>query len=75
MVLLQACILFGIGLIVVVIQLSVQLFCAEIDSLSVNGIPISDVCINMPTSEGIPCQFNSCCMPQWAVDENMSVLF
>lgn len=46
-----ACILFGIGLIVVVIQLSVQLFCAEIDSLSVNGIPISDVCINMPTSE------------------------
>jgi hypothetical protein len=55
MVLLQACILFGIGLIVVMIQLAVQLFCSEVDSLAVNDIPIRDVCINMPTTSGQPC--------------------
>ena len=47
-----ACILFGLGLVLVVFQLAVQLACAAVDSVAINGNPISEVCINLPYNDG-----------------------
>jgi hypothetical protein len=52
----QACILFGLGLVIVLLQLIAQLLCAEVDKISINGTPVADLCITLPTSDGAEAQ-------------------
>lgn len=47
-----ACLLFGLGMIVVVIQLAVRLACNQLDDINIAGYDISDVCISIPASTG-----------------------
>jgi hypothetical protein len=44
-----AAILFGLGLIVVIIQLAVRLACSSIADVNINGIETSNVCITVPS--------------------------
>ena len=50
----QACILFGLGLVIVTIQLAVQLACTQVETLTIKGTAISDLCISIPTVSGGP---------------------
>lgn len=50
MVLTIACILFGLGILVVTIQLMVQLVCQTLGNLSIEGVRVQDVCIQLPIS-------------------------
>jgi hypothetical protein len=45
---LQACILFGLGLVVITIQLAVRLGCSKLASLNIDSITVSDVCLTIP---------------------------
>ena len=49
---LQACILFGLGLIIVTIQLATRLACSQIANASVKGISVSEVCVTVPSVSG-----------------------
>ena len=47
----QACILFGLGLVIVTMQLSIRLVCSEIASLNFKSVSVSDVCVTIPPGE------------------------
>lgn len=47
-----AMVLFGLGMLVVAIQLVVQLACSELESLSIRGVPIISLCVDVPFATG-----------------------
>lgn len=59
---LQACILFGLGLVVITIQLAVRLGCSKLASLNIDSITVSDVCLTIPAISSELCTATiSCC--------------
>lgn len=47
-----AAILFGLGLVIVVIQLAVRLICSNIADVDLDGITTADVCVTIPSLSG-----------------------
>jgi hypothetical protein len=45
-------VLFGLGLIMVTVQLAARLACSELGQVSVQGVTLSDVCITLPVVSG-----------------------
>ncbi|KAL4853606.1 hypothetical protein ACK3TF_005436 [Chlorella vulgaris] len=54
MVISLACILFGLGLVVITIQLAVRLGCSKLASLNIDSITVSDVCLTIPAISTSP---------------------
>lgn len=47
---LQATVLFGLGILVVTVQLATRLACSKVANVSVAGYSLGDVCITVPTT-------------------------
>ncbi|PSC72056.1 hypothetical protein C2E20_4621 [Micractinium conductrix] len=54
-----ACILFGLGLIVVTVQLITQLLCNQINSFSIAGRTLAEVCVSVPTTDETFCGYEA----------------
>lgn len=48
----QSTVLFGLGLVVTVVQLAVRLVCSQVVNVNVDGVSSASICISVPALQG-----------------------